>query len=77
MEASRKYKAEVRNLAHKNIPIETTDIGRIQKLLRKIMLNSRGVAETVIQIPREPGEKSVDGETGLTPGRRRSSLFAV
>ncbi|KAH3839407.1 hypothetical protein DPMN_112837 [Dreissena polymorpha] len=43
LEANRRYKEEVRRLARVNTPFETTDIGRIQKLVQKIMLNSRGV----------------------------------
>lgn len=43
VDANRNYKAEIRRLAKSNVPLEQTDFGRIQKLIRKIMLNSRGL----------------------------------
>ncbi|KAL4230910.1 hypothetical protein ACF0H5_011285 [Mactra antiquata] len=42
MEANRQYKEELRTLARSSKPLEQTNIGRIQKLLRKIMLNKQG-----------------------------------
>jgi len=79
IEANKRYKAEIRRLSANNIPIETTAIGRIQKLLRKIMLNAQGLPiQGNKQVPSDSGEdnNTLRVDTGTSkPSSRRGSFI--
>jgi hypothetical protein len=65
VEANKKFKEEIRRVAKLNIPLEKTDLGRIQKLLRKIMLNCRGVPHNTVQATESSDKTTVEtSDTG-------------
>ncbi|XP_045206313.2 leucine-rich repeat-containing protein 74B-like [Mercenaria mercenaria] len=68
VEASKRHKEEIRRLSKTNVPMENTDLGRIQKLLRKIMLNNRGLPVNNDKGTDTNVQKSVDSNGTISIG---------